>query len=56
MDADTDPAPRSVAADRDEEPDADPDRTTTAAIQEHHFQRPVVSPVRPDVRTATPTG
>jgi hypothetical protein len=56
MDADTDPAPTSVAGDRDEEPDPDPRRTTTAAVQEHHFQRPIVSPVRPDVSPATRSG
>jgi hypothetical protein len=38
------PAPR----DRDPEPEAE---RRTPPIEDHHFQRPIVSPVRPGVRT-----
>jgi hypothetical protein len=49
METVNDPAPTAAAAPRDKDPEPEPERRA-APIQDHHFQRPIVSPVRPDVR------
>ena len=54
MEITDDPAP-TAAAPRDEDPEPEPTRRA-APIQDHHFQRPTVSPVGRDVRTVPQGG
>jgi hypothetical protein len=57
METSTDPTPRSAAAHApapaggDDAPEPDAAQHAREAIEDHHFQRPTVSPVDASVRT-----